>query len=101
MVGFKVDENLNLRLGEETKNQQVENTIWEGWEWSDVRFRASWWQPSPMSIKDRIMLGLNEQVLIMYWHMWDLWGPVNQLAFVTAWSNCNRYPMVDVWGRMR
>jgi hypothetical protein len=26
MVGYKVDENLNLRLGEETKGWQVENT---------------------------------------------------------------------------
>jgi hypothetical protein len=30
MVGFKVDENLNLRLGEETKGEQVENIGWEG-----------------------------------------------------------------------
>jgi hypothetical protein len=30
MVGFKVDENLNLRLGEETKGRHVENAGWEG-----------------------------------------------------------------------
>jgi hypothetical protein len=30
VVGYKVNENLNLRLGEETKGRQVENTGWEG-----------------------------------------------------------------------
>jgi hypothetical protein len=25
-------------------------------------------------------LGLNEQPLIMYWRIWDLWGPTNLLA---------------------
>jgi hypothetical protein len=30
-----------------------------------------------------------------------LWGPVNLVAFVTAWSNHNRYSMVVVGGRMR
>jgi hypothetical protein len=30
VVGYKVDEHLNLRLGEETKGRQVENTRWEG-----------------------------------------------------------------------
>jgi hypothetical protein len=30
VVGYKVDENLNMRLGEETKGWQVENTRWEG-----------------------------------------------------------------------
>jgi hypothetical protein len=30
VVSYKVDENLNLRLGEETKGQQVENTRCEG-----------------------------------------------------------------------
>jgi hypothetical protein len=30
VVGYKVDENLNLRLVEETKDWQVENTGWEG-----------------------------------------------------------------------
>jgi hypothetical protein len=29
-VGYKVNENLNLRLGEETKGRQVENTGWKG-----------------------------------------------------------------------
>jgi hypothetical protein len=28
--GYKVNEDLNLRLGKETKGRQVENT---GWEW--------------------------------------------------------------------
>jgi hypothetical protein len=30
-----------------------------------------------------------------------LWGPVNLVASVTAWSNYNRYSMVLVGGRMR
>jgi hypothetical protein len=30
VVGYKVDENLNMRLGKETKGQQVENIGWEG-----------------------------------------------------------------------
>jgi hypothetical protein len=30
VVGYKVDKYLNLRLGEETKGRQVENTGWEG-----------------------------------------------------------------------
>jgi hypothetical protein len=30
-----------------------------------------------------------------------LWGPVNLLAYVTAWSNRNRYSMVVVGERMR
>jgi hypothetical protein len=30
VVSYKVDENLNLRLGKETKGQQVENTGLEG-----------------------------------------------------------------------
>jgi hypothetical protein len=30
-----------------------------------------------------------------------LWGPVNLVASVTAWSNHNRYSMVVVGGRMR
>jgi hypothetical protein len=30
-----------------------------------------------------------------------LWGPINLVASVTAWSNHNRYSMVVVGGRMR
>jgi hypothetical protein len=30
LVDYKVDENLNLRLGEETKGWQVKNIVWEG-----------------------------------------------------------------------
>jgi hypothetical protein len=30
VVSYKVDKDLNLRLGEETKGRQVENTRWEG-----------------------------------------------------------------------
>jgi hypothetical protein len=54
-----------------------------------------------MSIKDRVMLGPVKQALIMYWCMWNLWGPVNILAYVTIWSNHNRYSMLVVGGRMR
>jgi hypothetical protein len=54
-----------------------------------------------MLIKDHVVLGLNEQVSIMYWHMQDLWGPVNLVASVTAWLNYKHYSMVDVGGRMR
>jgi hypothetical protein len=51
-----------------------------------------------MSIKDHIVLGPVKQVLIMYWRMRDLWGPVNLVASITAWSNCNRYSLVVVGG---
>jgi hypothetical protein len=33
--------------------------------------------------------------------MRDLWGPINQVASITAWSNCNHYSMVVVGGGMR
>jgi hypothetical protein len=29
-----------------------------------------------------------------------LWVPANLVAYVTVWSNCNRYSMVVVGGRM-
>jgi hypothetical protein len=32
--------------------------------------------------------------------MLDLWGPVNQIAYVTTWSNHNRYSKVVVGGRI-
>jgi hypothetical protein len=54
-----------------------------------------------MSIKDRVVLGLDEQVFIMYIRMWDLWGPLNLEASITAWSNRNRYSKVVVGWRMR
>jgi hypothetical protein len=47
------------------------------------------------------VLGLDKPVLIMYWRMQDLWGPVNLVTSVTAWSNRNRYSKVLVGGRMR
>jgi hypothetical protein len=49
------------------------------------------------------MLGLDEQVLIMYWRrrMRDLWGPINLVAYVTDRSNHNIYAKVVVGGRMR
>jgi hypothetical protein len=46
-------------------------------------FGAPRWLPSPLSIKDRVVLA-DEQVLIMYGHMRDLWGLVNLVAYVTA-----------------
>jgi hypothetical protein len=30
-----------------------------------------------------------------------LWGPINLVVSVTAWSNYNRYSMMVVGGRMR
>jgi hypothetical protein len=33
--------------------------------------------------------------------MQDLWGPVNLVAYVIAWSNHNRYSKVVVRGGMR
>jgi hypothetical protein len=54
-----------------------------------------------MLIKDRVVLGLDEQVLIMYWCRQDLWGPINLVASVTAWSNRNHHSMVVVRGRIR
>jgi hypothetical protein len=30
-----------------------------------------------------------------------LWGLINLVAYVTAWSNCNRYSMMVDGGRMR
>jgi hypothetical protein len=30
VVGYNIDDNFNLRLGEGTKDWQVENTRWEG-----------------------------------------------------------------------
>jgi hypothetical protein len=54
-----------------------------------------------MLIKDYILLGLDEQVSIMYYHMQDLWGSVNLVAYVIAWSNHNCYSKVVVRGGMR
>jgi hypothetical protein len=64
-------------------------------------FEVPRWYPSPMSIKDHVVLGLNEQVLIMYWRMHDSWGPVNLVASVTVWLNRNHYSMVVIEVRMR
>jgi hypothetical protein len=33
-----------------------------------------------LSIKDRVDYALLQQALIMYWHIHDLWGPVNLVA---------------------
>jgi hypothetical protein len=54
-----------------------------------------------MLIKDRVVLGLDEQVLIMYGCMQDSWGPINLVASITALLNSNHYHMVVVGGRMR
>jgi predicted deacetylase len=63
-VDYKVDEYLNLRLNEETKGLQV-GYHQMGRRGEDKKiFEAPRWYPSPMSIKDRIVLGLDEQVLI-------------------------------------
>jgi hypothetical protein len=66
MVGYKVDTKLNMRLGKETKGLQVEYH-WMGMMRVDKKiFGASRWYPSPMLIKDHVVLGLDEQVLILY-----------------------------------
>jgi hypothetical protein len=44
---------------------------------------------------------LGEQVLVVYLRMRDLWDPINLVASITAWSNCNRYSIVDIGGIMR
>jgi hypothetical protein len=54
-----------------------------------------------MSIKDHVVFGFDKQVLIMYWRMWNLWGPINLVASITALSNRNHYSKVVVGGRMR
>jgi hypothetical protein len=46
-------------------------------------------------------LGLDKQVSIMYCHMQELWGPVNLVAYVIAWSNCNCYSKMVVKGGMK
>jgi hypothetical protein len=33
-----------------------------------------------VSIKDRIGWALLQQALIIYWSIWDLWGPANLVA---------------------
>jgi hypothetical protein len=54
-----------------------------------------------MSIKDHVVLGVDEHVLTMYWCIHDLWGPVNLVASVPAGWNHNCYSKVVVGGRMR
>jgi hypothetical protein len=54
-----------------------------------------------MLIEDHVVLDLDQQVLIMYWRMLDLWGLVNLVAYVTTWSNHNCYSKVVIGGRMR
>jgi hypothetical protein len=101
MVGYKDDKNLNLRLGKETKGLQVEYH-WMGRVRVDKKiFRAPWWWPSLILIKDSVVLVLDEKVSIVYWHMRDLGGLIILVASLIAWSNSNRYSMVDVGGRMR
>jgi hypothetical protein len=57
---------LNLRLGEETMGLQLEYH-WMGMLRVDKKiFRALRWYPSPRSIKDHVVLGLDKQVSIMY-----------------------------------
>jgi hypothetical protein len=37
-----------------------------------------------VSIKDRVGWALLQQALIMYWRIWDLWGPTNLVASTVA-----------------
>jgi hypothetical protein len=61
MVGFKVDENLNMRLGEETKGCQVEYHRMGRVRVDKKIFGALWWKSSPLSVKDQSS-GPGEQV---------------------------------------
>jgi hypothetical protein len=38
------------------------------------------WYPLLVSIKDRVGWALLQQAMIMYWHIWDLWGPAILVA---------------------
>jgi hypothetical protein len=71
-VGYKVDKNLNLRVGEETKGLQVKYHRTGRVRVDKKIFDALWWWPSPRSIKDYVILGLDEQASIMCWRMQDL-----------------------------
>jgi hypothetical protein len=53
-----------------------------------------------VSIKDRSS-SPGKQVELCTDAFGILWGPVNYLVSVTAWSNRNCYSMVVVEGRMR
>jgi hypothetical protein len=61
----KVDENLNLRPGGATRGKWriLDGKVDSGL-MSDSELQR--WYPPPVSTKDRIVLGLDEQVLIMY-----------------------------------
>jgi hypothetical protein len=37
-----------------------------------------------VSIKDCIGWAMLQQALIMYWRIWDLWGPANIVALTVA-----------------
>jgi hypothetical protein len=101
VIGYKDDKYLNLRMSEETKGGQVEYHWMKRVREDKKIFRALRCYPSPMSIKDHVVLGPVKQALIMYWRMQDLWSPVNLVASVTAWSNHNCYSLVVVGGRIR
>jgi hypothetical protein len=66
MVGYTVDKNLNLRLGEETKGLQVEYHQMGRVRVDKKIFGALWWQSLPMLINDHVVLGFDEQVSIVY-----------------------------------
>jgi hypothetical protein len=43
-------------------------------------------------------LGSNEQTLIMYWHIQDLWGPANLVATsITELNDTLPYLLDDRW----
>jgi hypothetical protein len=62
----------------------VENTRWEGWGevcchvWSSEVGSPRLCRLSPRRV------GPEEQALIMYWRIWDLWGPTNIAASMVA-----------------
>jgi hypothetical protein len=56
---------------------KVENTWWEGLEWSRSQIRSSKVVAPACVDQGPRWLGPNEQALIMYWRIRDLWGPTN------------------------
>jgi hypothetical protein len=63
VVGYKVDKLLNLRLGKKTKGHHVEYHQMGRVRVDKKIFGAPRWYPSPMLIKDRVVLGPVEQTL--------------------------------------
>jgi hypothetical protein len=50
----------------------------------DHKFRAPRWYPPPGLIKTHVGWVRMNKHLIMYWRIWDLWGPTNLVALTVA-----------------